>query len=76
MTYRGIVVTCAYRMDFVVNGAVVIEVKAVERLTHVHQAQMLSYLRISGLTVGLLINFNVKWLVDEGVKRLVNGFQE
>ena len=76
LVYRGISIDCAYRVDFVVNGEVIVECKAVERLTPVHEAQLLSYLRISRLTVGRLINFNVKWLVDEGIKRLVNNFPD
>jgi GxxExxY protein len=70
------VIDCSYRLDLVVNREVVVEVKSVEKMTHVHHAQVLSYLRLSGCTVGLLINFNAKWLSDEGIKRFVNGFQE
>jgi GxxExxY protein len=55
---------------------VVVEVKAIERLERVHNAQLLSYLRLSGCKVGLLINFNVKWLVKDGLKRIVNGFPD
>jgi GxxExxY protein len=76
LEYGSVRIDCAYRMDFVVNGEVIVECKAVERLTHVHEAQILSYLKMSRLTLGLLINFNVKWLVDEGLKRFVNGFPE
>jgi GxxExxY protein len=76
LEYRGKTIDCAYRMDFVVGAEVIVECKAVERLTHVHHAQMLSYLRISKLVVGLLMNFNVKWLADEGLKRFVNGFPD
>ena len=67
---------CGYRLDLLVDGMVVVEVKAVAAFDAVHQAQMLSYLRLSGCRVGLLINFNVKWLVRDGVKRLVHGFPE
>jgi GxxExxY protein len=76
LEYGSVAIDCAYRMDFVVNGEVIVECKAVERLTDVHEAQILSYLKMSKLTVGLLINFNVKWLVNEGLKRFVNGFPE
>ena len=54
----------------------IVEVKSIERFERVHTAQLLSYLRLSGCKVGLLINFNVKWLVDDGLKRVVNGFPE
>jgi GxxExxY protein len=76
LTYRDVTIDCSYRLDLVVNGDVVVEVKAVDRLTHIHHAQMLSYLRLSGCVVGLLINFNVKWLTDEGITRFVNGLPE
>jgi len=59
-----------------VGDEVVVEVKSVERLTHVHDAQLISYLKLSKKRVGLLINFNVKWLVDEGIRRRVNDFPE
>jgi len=55
---------------------VVIEVKSIDRFERVHAAQLLSYLRLSGCNVGLLINFNVKWLVEDGIKRVVNGFPD
>lgn len=65
-----------YRLDILVEGLVVVEVKAIERLERVHAAQVLSYLRLAGCKVGLLINFNVKWLVRDGVRRIVDGFPE
>src|SRR5262245_40436296 len=73
-TYGDVVVDCAYRMDFVVDGEVVVEIKSVERITHVHEAQMLSYLKLYDNSAGLLINFNVKWLTDQGLRRFVNNF--
>jgi GxxExxY protein len=76
LIYRGRTMDCGYRLDLLVDGLVVVEVKAVAAFDAVHQAQMLSYLRLSGCRVGLLINFNVKWLVRDGVKRLVHGFPE
>jgi GxxExxY protein len=76
IVYRGRTVDCGYRIDLLVNEAVIVEVKSIERFERVHAAQLLSYLRLSGCTVGLLINFNVKWLVDNGIKRVVNGFSE
>ncbi len=76
LTYRGQRLDCGYRLDLLVEQAVVVEVKAIERLERVHGAQLLSYLRLSGCKVGLLLNFNVRWLVKEGLKRVVNGFPE
>jgi len=73
--YRGNCLDCGYRIDFLVENLVVVELKAVERLEPVHTAQVISYLRLSGLRVGLLINFHVKWLRAGGLKRLVNGFR-
>jgi len=70
--YRGQRLDCGYRLDLLVEERVVVEVKAIERLEKVHKAQLLSYLRLSGCTVGLLINFNVK-MVKDGIKRFVNG---
>ena len=72
VVYDDVNIDCAYRLDFVVNDEVVVEVKSVERLTHIHDAQLISYLKLSKKRVGLLINFNVKWLTDEGIRRRVN----
>ena len=72
VTYRGVTVDCGYRIDLLVKGLVVVELKAVERLDPLHDAQLLSYLKLSGCRVGLLINFNVRMLKD-GIRRLVNG---
>jgi GxxExxY protein len=65
-----------YRIDLLVEGVVVVEVKAVEKLEPVHAAQLLSYLRFASCPVGLLFNFNVKWLTEHGLRRVVNGFPE
>ncbi len=73
--YRGVKVDCGYRIDLVVEGKVIIELKTVEKLAPIHEAQLLSYLKLSGCKVGLLINFNVKALKN-GVRRLVLGLQE
>jgi GxxExxY protein len=61
-----------YRMDLVVENRVVLEVKSVDAIHPIHQAQLLSYMRLSGIAVGLLINFNVLHLRD-GIKRMVDG---
>lgn len=74
LIYRGQTVGTGYRIDLFVEDCVIVEVKSVERFEPVHTAQLLSYLRLSGCTVGLLMNFNVKWLTDHGLKRVVWGF--
>ena len=74
LVYRGRTLDCGYRIDLLVEEEVVVEVKSVERLEPIHTAQVLSYLRLSSRKVGLLINFNVKWLADCGIRRVVNGF--
>ena len=76
VTYRGEKLDIGYRIDLLVEESVIIEVKSIDRFHPVHGAQLLSYLRLSGCKVGLLINFNVKWLVDNGIMRRVNGFPE
>jgi len=76
LVYRGQVLDVGYRIDLLVEELVVVEVKAVECLGRVHGAQLLSYLKLSGCKVGLLINFNVKWLAENGIKRIVHRFPE
>src|SRR5262249_1721235 len=77
LVYDDVRLNCAYRMDLVVENSVVIEVKSVTRLDRVHEAQMISYLKISGLHVGLVLNFNVRNLVrDRGIMRKVHDFPE
>jgi GxxExxY protein len=58
VVYKGIQLDCGYRMDLVVDGKIVVELKAIEAINKVHEAQLLTYLKLSGLRVGLLINFN------------------
>lgn len=74
--YRGFHLDCGYRIDLLVENAVIVEVKSIERLERVHSAQLLSYLRLSKCKVGLLINFNVKMLIRDGVRRIVSDFPE
>jgi len=69
--YDGIKMDVGYRLDLLVEGCVIVELKAVDRLTPVHEAQLLSYPKFSGKKVGLLINFNVAQLKN-GIKRMVN----
>jgi len=75
MIYREVLLDCGYRIDLLVEEQVVLELKTVERLEPIHEAQLLSYLKLSGCKVGLLINFNVK-VLKNGIKRIVLGFQE
>jgi GxxExxY protein len=76
LVYEGVRLDCAYRMDLVVEKSVIVEVKSVTKLDRVHEAQMISYLKISELRVGLVLNFNVKVLAQGGIMRKVNGFSE
>ena len=71
--YRGVRLECGFRADLIVEGAVIVEVKSLERLAPVHQAQMITYLRLSGCLVGLILNFNSSVMKD-GIKRVVNNF--
>lgn len=70
IVYEGLRLDAGYRLDLVVGDAVVVEVKAVDVLTRLHEAQVLTYLKLSGYRVGFLMNFNVT-LFKQGVKRLV-----
>ena len=70
VTYKGVRLDCGYRLDIVVEAKVVLELKSVEELTGLHKAQLLTYLRLSGKKVGLLMNFNVPALKN-GIVRLV-----
>lgn len=70
--YDEVRIDCGYRIDLVVEEAVIVELKSVERMIPLYHAQLLSYLKLSGKRVGLLINFNVDHLKD-GVKRFVLG---
>jgi len=72
LLYRGISVDCGYRLDLIVGGLVIVEVKSVSRVLPVHRAQALTYLKLLGLNLGLIINFNVEML-RLGVYRIVMG---
>jgi len=75
VVYKGIHLDCAYRLDLVVQGLVVVELKCVDTLLPIHEAQLLTYLKLTGHQVGILINFNVPTL-RQGIKRLVYRFKE
>jgi GxxExxY protein len=68
--YKGIDLDCGYRMDFMVEKTVVVELKTVDLIQPVHEAQLLTYLKLTGCKVGLIINFNVP-LLSKGIKRMV-----
>jgi len=70
--YKGYRIGSVYRLDLVVDQRVVVELKAVRQLEKIHEAQLLTYLKLAELKLGLLLNFNVVLLKD-GIKRLVNG---
>lgn len=73
--YKGVFVDCGYRVDLVVAKLVVVEFKAVDKLLPIHDAQLLTYMRLGGWQVGLLINFNVPYL-RYGIRRRVLGLAE
>src|SRR5271168_4613789 len=75
VVYRDAKLDCGYRLDLVVEDSVVVEIKAVDQLAPIHDAQLLSYLRPSGKHVGLLINFHVR-ILKNGLKRIVNDFPD
>jgi len=75
VVYRGVRLDCGYKLDLLVEDQVIVEIKAVEALTDVHLAQVLSYLKLMGLSLGLLIDFHALVLKD-GVRRVVNRFRE
>ena len=75
LEYKGLRVKCGYRLDFLVADSIVVEIKSVDAIAPVHQAQLLTYMRIGGWTVGLLINFNVLAL-KTGIRRKVLGFEQ
>jgi len=70
IVYEGVTIDAGYRLDLLVEEAVVVEIKAVDALTRLHEAQVLTYLKLSGLRLGLLMNFNVD-LFKNGLRRLV-----
>ena len=75
VVYKEVKLDCGYRLDFLVEGRVVLELKAVELLAPIHEAIMLTYLRLSGCQIGLLINFHTQILKD-GIKRFVLNYRE
>ena len=75
VVYKGRKLDCGYRLDLVVGNRIILELKSCERLQNIHKAQLLTYLKLSGLQLGLLLNFNVPVMKD-GIVRMVNNFEE
>jgi GxxExxY protein len=73
--YKGKKLDCGYRLDIVVEKAVIIELKSCEKIEPIHKAQLLTYLKLSGLNLGLILNFNVT-LMRDGIVRIVNELSE
>jgi GxxExxY protein len=69
VSYRGLDLECGYRADFIIEASLVVEIKALERLLPIHEAQLLTYLKLTGIRAGLLINFNTPTL-KQGLRRL------
>jgi GxxExxY protein len=75
LKYGDVTTDCAYRIDMMVDGQVIVEVKCIEKFAPIHSAQMLTYLRLTGCPVGLLINFNVT-VLTQGLRRVVNNLRD
>ena len=75
LSYKGLQLDCSYRIDLLVEDAVLVELKSIEQILPIHSAQLLTYLRASHKPIGLLINFNVL-VLKNGIKRIVNDYNE
>jgi len=75
LVYRDVKLDCGFRLDMLVEDSVIVETKTVDSIAPIHVAQLLTYLRLTNLTVGLLLNFHVTDM-KEGIKRVVNNYQE
>jgi GxxExxY protein len=71
LMYKGLALDCGYKLDLIVQDQIILELKAVEKLLPIHEAQLLTYLRLTGKSVGLLINFNVPLLTQGIVRRVL-----
>ena len=72
VTYKGVQLDCGYKLDLIVNEQIILELKAVERIMPIHEAQLLSYLRMMNLRLGLILNFHTS-MMKNGIKRIVNN---
>jgi GxxExxY protein len=68
--YKGVKLDCGYRIDLLVDGSLIIELKSVDKILPIHQAQLLTCMKLADISIGLLINFNVRYL-KHGIKRMV-----
>ena len=75
VVYKGVKLECGYRIDLFIEDKIIVELKSVEKILPIHEAQLLSYLKLSGCKVGLLINFNVK-ILKNGIQKIVNNFPD
>lgn len=72
IVYKGVTVDCCYRLDLLINGTVILEIKSVAALLPIHGAQLVTYLKLTGKPIGLLVNFNVPLLTQNGIVRKIN----
>jgi len=72
LVYKSVKLDCGYKIDLLVEEKVIVEIKSADQIMPIHKAQVISYLKLSGCKVGLLINFNVK-LLKNGIQRIING---
>lgn len=70
LKYKNVVIDCAFRADIIVANSIIVELKSVDKLLPIHEAQLMTYLKLTGIKLGLLINFNVPLLKD-GIKRII-----
>ena len=70
VNYNGVKLDCGYRVDLFVNNKIIIELKSIDRILPIHEAQLLTYMKLAGVKIGLLMNFNVQFMKD-GIKRMV-----
>jgi GxxExxY protein len=68
--YKGIKLDCGYRIDLLIDDSIIVELKSVEKILPIHKAQLLTYMKLSGISIGLLMNFNVEY-IKNGIKRMV-----
>jgi GxxExxY protein len=68
--YKGIKLDCGYRIDLLIDDSIIVELKSVEKILPIHKAQLLTYMKLSGISIGLLMNFNVEY-IKNGIKRIV-----
>ena len=75
VVYKGVDIDCGYRLDLVVENAIILELKSCDTIEPIHKAQLLTYLKLTGLTLGLLLNFNMPVMRD-GIVRIANNLEE